>query len=89
MRQTNDPESTVIKENLLGTCQKCHPDATVNFPSAWLKHYQPSRDRWPLVYYVNLFYQIFIPAVIGLMLFYVLADAGRRLLNRIREQRHD
>jgi hypothetical protein len=89
MRHTDDPESTVIKENLLGTCRKCHPDATVNFPSAWLKHYPPSRDHWPLVFYVNLFYQFFIPLVIGGMLFYVFSDAGRRMLNRIREQRHE
>jgi len=87
MRQTDDPESTVIKENLLTTCRKCHPDATVNFPSAWLNHYPPSRDSWPLVYYVNLFYQVFIPTVIGAMLLYILTDAGRRLLNRIREKR--
>ncbi len=32
MKRVDDPESTVIKENLLGTCQKCHPDATTNFP---------------------------------------------------------
>ena len=25
MKSVDDPESTVIKENLLGTCQKCHP----------------------------------------------------------------
>lgn len=89
IRETDDPESTVIKENLLTTCRKCHPDATVNFPSAWLKHYPPSRDHWPLVYYVNLFYQVFIPTVIGAMLIYVLADAGRRVFDRIRERRHE
>ncbi len=32
MKSVDDPESTVIKENLLDTCQKCHPDATTNFP---------------------------------------------------------
>ena len=89
IRRSDDPESTVIKENLLTTCRKCHPDATANFPGAWLNHYPPSRDRWPLVFYVDLFYKIFIPTVIGAMLLYVLADSGRRLVNRIREQRHD
>ncbi len=28
MKSVDDPESTVIKANLLKTCQKCHPDAT-------------------------------------------------------------
>lgn len=88
MREVDDPESTVIKGNLLTTCQKCHPDATINFPSAWLNHYPPSRDTWPIVFYVDLFYQVFIPTVIGAMLLYVLADSGRRLFNRIKERRH-
>ena len=88
MRHTDDPESTVIKENLLTTCRKCHPDATANFPSAWLNHYPPSRERWPLVFFVDLFYKIFIPTVIGAMLLFVFADVGRRVFNRIREQRH-
>jgi hypothetical protein len=56
IRRTDDPESTVIKENLLGTCRRCHPDATANFPAAWLGHYPPDPVHNSLVYYVNLFY---------------------------------
>lgn len=89
MRRVDDPESRVIKENLLMTCQRCHPDATANFPSAWLNHYPPSRDIWPIVFYVDLFYKVFIPTVIGAMLLFVLADFSRRLANRIKERRHD
>ena len=44
----------------------------------------PSREHYPLVYYVNLFYAILIPAVIGAMALFVLLDAGRRILNRFR-----
>jgi uncharacterized membrane protein YeaQ/YmgE (transglycosylase-associated protein family) len=40
-----------------------------------------------LVYYVNLFYAILIPAVIGAMVLFVLLDAGRRILNRFRRGR--
>ncbi len=56
MRKVDDPESTVIKENLLLTCQKCHPDATSNFPTSWLSHYETSPENAPLVYFINLFY---------------------------------
>jgi hypothetical protein len=42
-----------------------------------LSHYVPSQDRHPLVYYVNLFYKIFIPAVLGGMVVYNLTDVGR------------
>jgi predicted CXXCH cytochrome family protein len=82
-----DPNSSVMKQNLLVTCQRCHPDATANFPSAWLGHYPPDRLHSPLVYYVNLFYRIFIPVVLGGMAVFVLSDFVRRMLNRRRQRR--
>jgi hypothetical protein len=45
-----------------------------------LSHYEPSPQAFPLVYYVNLFYKIFIPAVLGGMAFYVLTDVYRRFI---------
>lgn len=83
IRAINDPESSVIHENLLETCQKCHPDATPNFPAAWTSHYEPSPDTYSLVYYVDLFYQIFIPGVLGIFVILIIPDAGRRLFNRL------
>ncbi len=86
---TGDPESTVFQENLLSTCQRCHPDATANFPTAWLSHYQPTPDEATLVFLVRLFYRILIPLVIGLMVLYVLMDVFRRLrTRRSRDVRH-
>lgn len=79
-----DLESSVIKRNLLTTCQRCHPGATENFPDAWLSHYQPSPEHNALVYYVNLFYQVFVPTVLGGMALFVAADAGRRIAGRLR-----
>lgn len=89
MRKVDDPESQVMKENLLATCQKCHPQATANFPSAWLSHYWPSPQHYPTVYYVNLFYKFFIPAVLGGMGVFVVLDGSRRLINRRREKSHE
>jgi predicted CXXCH cytochrome family protein len=74
-----DPNSPVIKQNLLTTCQQCHPNATTNFPAAWLSHYTPSANNNTLVFGVSLFYRILIPVVIGGMLVFVLTDLGRRL----------
>ncbi len=83
IKKVTDADATVVKQNLLKTCQKCHPDATTNFPTSWVGHYQPSPQHSPLVYYVNLFYNILIPAVIGGMALFVLLDAARRILDRI------
>ena len=76
----------MIQQNLLATCRRCHPDATVNFPAAWLGHYPPDPIHTPLVYYVNLFYRFFIPAVIGGMALFVATDAYRLLRRRQRRK---
>ena len=73
----NDPNSGIqMQQNLLVRCQECHPDATSNFPSAWMSHYIPSAENYALVYYVNLFYKFFIPLVLGFMLTLVGLDVG-------------
>ena len=80
--RVDDPKAGIaLKQNLLGKCQQCHPDATAgSFTEAWLSHYEPSPQTFPLVFYVNLFYKIFIPTVVGGMIFYVLTDIYRRFI---------
>ncbi len=87
IRATDNPDSRVIQENLLSTWQRCHPDATANFPSAWLKHYQQTPDKAPLVFGVNLFYTVMIPSVIGGMILYISLDGFRRITNNLRRRR--
>lgn len=83
------PDSPTIKQNVLQTCRRCHPSASTNFPSAWLSHYRPSPQHAPLVYYVDLFYKIFIPTVLGGMALFVVGDAGKRILSRLRRGSRD
>ena len=86
--RTDDPQVGLqMQENLLVTCQTCHPDATTNFTAAWMSHYIPSPDTYPLVYYVNLFYLIFIPVTLGGMALLVVMDISRTSLNRLRRRR--
>ena len=77
-----------LKQNLLIKCQRCHPDATANFPDAWMSHYVASPDKFPLVYYVNLFYKFFIPAVLGGMAVFVVTDFVRRWIERRKGATH-
>jgi len=85
---SDDPEKGLkVKENLLVTCQKCHPDARDNFPTSWLSHYIPSPDKYPLVYYVNLFYLLLIPVVLGGMALLVSMDFARTVINRNQAQK--
>jgi hypothetical protein len=80
--RTDDPNSTVIRENLVKTCRQCHPDASDNFSSAWLSHYEPSIKRAPLVFLVSVFYKIFIPFMVGGIVMNILVDLWRLLSGR-------
>lgn len=81
----DDPQKGLqVKQNILRRCQVCHPDADENFPDSWMSHYIPSPDNNPLVYYVDLFYKIIIPVVVGGMGVLVVMDAGRIVLNKRR-----
>lgn len=83
IKAVTDPHATVVKENLLATCQQCHPDADANFPASWTSHYQPNPGEYPLVYYVQLFYRLLIPSTIGFCVAFILLDAARRLYSRV------
>ncbi len=77
-----DPRSAVMKANLVRVCRKCHPEATENFPAAWLSHYEPSPEKAPLVYYTKLFYQFFIPFVVLGLVLQILLHLWRVVVNR-------
>jgi hypothetical protein len=86
--RVDDPKKGLeVKENLLATCRKCHPDASTNFPDAWLSHYIPTRDQAPAVYWARLAYQILIPGVVGGMALFVASDFVRRRVDRRRRRR--
>ncbi|HCC78803.1 MAG: hypothetical protein A2X25_08615 [Chloroflexi bacterium GWB2_49_20] len=85
IKRADDPDYGIaMKENLLIKCQVCHPGADANFPTAWMSHYIPSATKYPLVYYINLFYKFFIPLVLGGMGGYVLIDFIHRMVVRLK-----
>jgi predicted CXXCH cytochrome family protein len=87
--RVDDPHTGLeMQENLLTRCQVCHPDATSNFPTAWMSHYIPSPSHFPAVYYVNLFYTLFIPAVLGFMVVMVGLDVGHSVYVKSRRKGH-
>lgn len=80
--RADDPNSSVMKANILATCKRCHPDATANFSSAWLSHYDPSPKKSALVYYVKLFYKIMIPLMVGGLFVQIFLHIWRVVVNR-------
>ncbi|MFQ5873676.1 MAG: cytochrome c3 family protein [Dehalococcoidia bacterium] len=83
IRPTDDPESSVVKENLLKACRKCHPNATANFPAAWVGHYVPSPEKASPVYYTNLFFTVLTVSVMLALMGYIVLDYGRLVLAKI------
>ncbi len=82
----DEPDSPVMKENLLTVCQDCHPNATANFPAAWMSHYKPTFENAPLVATVNLAYGFLIPVVVGGMAVFVIFDVRRRAFGRRKDR---
>ncbi|HEU4760361.1 MAG TPA: cytochrome C [Dehalococcoidia bacterium] len=77
-----DPESLVIKENLVATCRRCHANASTNFSAAWLSHYEPSLTTAPLVYLVKQYYRFLIPLMMVGLGLNIALDLWRLAHNR-------
>ncbi len=88
IRRVSDPDSMVFKENMIETCRRCHPGAAPEFIGSWLGHFRPSWDRYPVVHFVEMFYKLAIPGILGGMTLLVLLDARRRLRDRRARARH-
>lgn len=80
----DNPASTVNPDNLLATCQKCHPGVSENWTGAWTGHYEIDRERNPFVYYVDKFYSTLVPAVLWLSTIYVVLQIIRNTVDRAR-----
>lgn len=79
-----DPNSSVNPDNLLVTCQKCHPGVGPNWTGAWTGHYEVSLERTPFLYYVDLFYTYFAPVVLWVCAIYVALQFIRLMADRAR-----
>ncbi len=86
--RTDTSNSQVIRENLLVTCQQCHPDATADFPDSWVGHFPPTLESHPLLFVVDTFYKVLIPVVLGGFIFLVLTDIFRRVRQRLTGRSH-
>jgi hypothetical protein len=84
IKSVDDPQSGIaIKENLLIKCARCHGEGIPpGFTDSWMSHYTPSVKDYPLVYFVNVFYLILIPLVLGGMVIFVISDIVRRIIDR-------
>jgi len=76
------PTTNLVKGRLMKRCQKCHPNASEEFPDAWLSHYEPSLKNAPLVFLINLMYKAFIPFMLFGLILQILLHVWRYAVNR-------
>ncbi len=84
MRKSDDPASKVSPDNLLSTCQKCHPTAGPNWTDAWTGHNEVSLERTPFLFYVDKFYTSFTPFILWACIIYVLLQILHSVVDRVR-----
>jgi predicted CXXCH cytochrome family protein len=81
IRPSNDPLSTINKNNLPVTCGKCHPGATEALFTTKIHLNDPEKDS-PWVYWISKFYVSFIVGLIGFMIIHNSLDVFRKLKRR-------
>ena len=52
-----------------------------------MSHYIPSQDKYPVVYFVNIFYQLLIPGVLGGMAVLVILDISSVARQKLRKSK--
>jgi predicted CXXCH cytochrome family protein len=84
---SSNPDSSVNPDNLLKTCQKCHPGVNENWTDAWTGHHEISFERTPWLFYVKSFYSSFTPVILWSSAIYVLLQIVRAMVNRIQRSK--
>jgi predicted CXXCH cytochrome family protein len=74
----------LVQANLLTICQKCHKEATANFPAAWVGHHDPTPDNVPLVFWIRSIYNVLITGTVLLLVSHITLDIRRVFLNTLR-----
>lgn len=89
IQPSRDSRSAIHADNLVETCQKCHPRATAGF-ALYDPHADPdNRDRNPILYYVDWFMKLLLLAVFSFFGIHMILWAIRSMVTKLKgeEQR--
>jgi len=88
IKAVDDPTSPVGGlDNLATTCDSCHPGGGVAFASGFLGHEEASADNIPVAHYAEIFFQIFLIAVISFGVIVMLLAVRKFVSMKWREVR--
>lgn len=75
-------DKSMIKKNLSKKCRTCHPEASDDFPDAWVSHYGIDPKRTPLLFIIKKIYEVLIPLTIAGLAIQVVLHIWRYAVNR-------
>ena len=84
---SSDPRSTVSKTSLGKTCGKCHPDAGQRFAIGLVHTLPASTAGGRVLDFVQAFYLLAIPTIVGFMLLHNLLDWWRKARRALAQNR--
>jgi len=87
IKAVDDPNSPVAGEdNLVQTCEQCHPGAGAEFAKSFLGHKEATPANVAPVYYVELGFTVFLLSVVGLGIVILIAGIVGIVSRRWRKQ---
>ncbi len=82
IRSFKSMDPAQVRSTVVVSCQKCHPNASSNYPDAWLGHYELSLEKAPLPWMIRAWYVFMIPFMVGGLLLHIVVDLWRIARNR-------
>ncbi len=82
IKSVKNADPAQVRKDVMVACQKCHPNASTNFPDAWLGHYELSLEQNPLPFLVRSFYWVMIPFMLTGLMLHIVVDLWRIARNR-------
>lgn len=89
IRRVKDPGSMLSEQNILSTCKKCHPAATVGFTKFYAHPEESNREKYPLIYYPLLFMMVLLIGTFTFFFTHSLLWLYRSLKERMKKKEGD
>lgn len=83
----SDPDSKLSPGNIVATCMRCHPGATVSFTRFYAHAEESNREKYPVLYYTYLFMTMLLIGVFTFFLTHTVLWAFRALKERMDQKK--
>ncbi len=87
IQQVKAAGSQLSEQNILATCQKCHPAATTGFTKFYAHPQEHNRNKYPLIYYPLVFMTLLLIGVFAFFFTHTLLWIYRALRERLQKKK--